>query len=236
MAKDPAFLFYPGDWLGGTMGMTYEEKGAYLELLVMQWNCHRITNDVAKRMLGNELWQKISHKFSKDANGFFNKRLEEEIQKRRKHSEKQRDNANKRWKKDVCDGIANAMPLENENENINEDVFMDRGVGKGWNVNPGEDEIDLELPDVKAGAVTELFGIAKNHTLTKKELDGLWSIFKRQNFTGVKYYQSVNDVYSHFINWCKNQNINGSTTHRGNSTTGAKAGTSSSRIEKAKNW
>ena len=27
MAKDPAFLFYPGDWLGGTMGMTLEEKG-----------------------------------------------------------------------------------------------------------------------------------------------------------------------------------------------------------------
>lgn len=24
MAKDPAFLFYPNDWLGGTMGMTFD--------------------------------------------------------------------------------------------------------------------------------------------------------------------------------------------------------------------
>ena len=35
MAKDPAFLFYPGDWIGGTMGMTFEEKGAYMEILMM---------------------------------------------------------------------------------------------------------------------------------------------------------------------------------------------------------
>lgn len=36
MTKSPAFLFYPGDWLGGTLGMTLEEKGAYMELLILQ--------------------------------------------------------------------------------------------------------------------------------------------------------------------------------------------------------
>jgi uncharacterized protein YdaU (DUF1376 family) len=38
MAKDPAFLFYPNDYIGGTMGMTFEEKGAYIELLMLQFN------------------------------------------------------------------------------------------------------------------------------------------------------------------------------------------------------
>ena len=34
MSKDPAFLFYPNDYLGGTMGMTFEMKGAYIDLLI----------------------------------------------------------------------------------------------------------------------------------------------------------------------------------------------------------
>lgn len=122
MSKDPAFLFYPGDWLGGTMGMSLEEKGAYLELLLMQWNSHRIAKPNAIRLVGEKLWQALSCKFSEDEKGFFNKRLEEEIYKRRQHSEKQRDNAKKRWKKPVSDGNANALPLENEVLNENENV------------------------------------------------------------------------------------------------------------------
>ena len=29
MAKDPTFLFYTGDWLGGTMVLTRHQKGCY---------------------------------------------------------------------------------------------------------------------------------------------------------------------------------------------------------------
>ncbi|MHA2039809.1 MAG: hypothetical protein ACW98X_25615, partial [Promethearchaeota archaeon] len=38
MAKDPAFLFYPGDWLGGTMLFSRAHKGAYMDLLMAQFN------------------------------------------------------------------------------------------------------------------------------------------------------------------------------------------------------
>ena len=127
MAKDPAFLFYPGDWLGGTMGMSLEEKGAYLELLVMQWNSGRITDAAAKRLVGEQLWHKLSHKFSADGNGLFNQRLEHEKQKRKKHSEKQSINAKKRW----SGGNATALPLEAENENKIENENKDRGSGEG---------------------------------------------------------------------------------------------------------
>lgn len=114
MAKDPAFLFYPGDWLGGTIGMTFEEKGAYLELLVMQWNCHRITEDDAKKLVGKKLWARIKRKFLCDNDGFFNQRLQDEKDKRKAHSDKQKANAEKRWHKS---GNAMALPLENINEN-----------------------------------------------------------------------------------------------------------------------
>ena len=51
MGKDPAFLFYPNDWLGGTMGMTFEQKGAYMELLMMQFNQGQFTEAQAKQVL-----------------------------------------------------------------------------------------------------------------------------------------------------------------------------------------
>jgi hypothetical protein len=64
-------------------------------------------------------------KFKKDESGlFFNERLETEIIKRKKHSEKQKENALMRWHKS---GIAVAMPLENENENEN---IIDNGLRK----------------------------------------------------------------------------------------------------------
>ena len=50
MAKDPAFLFYPNDYIGGTMGMTFEEKGAYIELLMLQFNRGHMTTHMIGHM------------------------------------------------------------------------------------------------------------------------------------------------------------------------------------------
>lgn len=117
MAKDPAFLFYPGDWLGGTMVMSLEQKGAYITLLVFQFNNGRFSEADAVQLIGTENWLKIRSKMTKKNDLFYNKRLDEEILKRRKHSEHQRDNVNKRWEKRYYDGNTIVLPLENENEN-----------------------------------------------------------------------------------------------------------------------
>ena len=45
MSKDPAFLFYPADYIIGTMGMSFEEKGAYMELLMMQFSRGHMENE-----------------------------------------------------------------------------------------------------------------------------------------------------------------------------------------------
>lgn len=83
MTKDPAFLFYPGDWLGGTLGMTLEEKGAYLELLICQFNSGHMTSHMVGRMVG-QVFGQIQEKFKKDENGlWYNERLDKEIEKRK---------------------------------------------------------------------------------------------------------------------------------------------------------
>lgn len=82
MSKDPAFLWYPNDYMGGTMGMTFEERGAYVHLLMMQFNRGHMTSHMIGQEVGH-LWDKLQDKFTQDENGlWYNVRLESEIEKR----------------------------------------------------------------------------------------------------------------------------------------------------------
>lgn len=91
MAKDPAFLFYPGDWLGGTMGMDFEEKGAYIDLLIFQFNRGPFTEKQALSFLKNKnLWGSIKIKFECIDGIYENKRLSDEKNKRQNYTESRR--------------------------------------------------------------------------------------------------------------------------------------------------
>jgi len=63
------------------------------------------------------------------------------------------------------------------------------------------------LSDVQLGSVIQLFRITKQVDVTNEDVSGLWEIFKIQNLTGKKFYKEEEDVYSHFLNWSKTQNI-----------------------------
>ena len=128
MSKDPAFLFYPNDYLGGTMGMTFEQKGAYIDLLIYQFNNHQFTEASAKQVLSTcfaSVWEVLQNKFKKDGEFYYNERLREEITKRREFSESRRINAlhDKKPRESKSKAYAKHMGDENENENrdINED-------------------------------------------------------------------------------------------------------------------
>lgn len=92
MAKDPAFLFYPNDYIGGTMGMTFEEKGAYIELLMMQFNRGHMTSHMIGQTVG-QLWDKLQDKFIQDDEGlWYNERLQDEQIARQKFTNSRRNN------------------------------------------------------------------------------------------------------------------------------------------------
>jgi uncharacterized protein YdaU (DUF1376 family) len=149
MAKDPRFNFYPDNWNGGTFGFSLEQKGAYLELLMLNFYSGRFTKEQAIRKLsectlGNAaayaaLWNFLMHKFSTDGNVFWSERLEKEMAKSKKHSLKQAERANKRWAKesgnaaalpDNGNGIGNGIGINNKKESISklelfEQLFTD---------------------------------------------------------------------------------------------------------------
>jgi len=130
MAKDPAFLFYPNDWLGGTLGMTLEEKGAYMELLMMQFNRGHMTCHMIGQVVG-QIWVKLEVKFKKDENGlYYNERLEQEIEKRKAYVRSRFNN--KEGKNQYTNKRGHMTThmtghMENEDEDINNN---NKGVQK----------------------------------------------------------------------------------------------------------
>jgi uncharacterized phage protein (TIGR02220 family) len=137
--KDPAFLFYSSDFLTGVIDLTMEERGQYITLLCVQHSKGRLTEKAIKAAVG-EVSKDVLSKFKKDESElYYSPRLEHEIEKRRKHSAKQRNNVNQRWGKDT-NSVPNDIPNEYqsdttdiplENENINENRNIDENDSEG---------------------------------------------------------------------------------------------------------
>lgn len=127
MAKDPAFLFYPNDWLGGTMGMTFEEKGAYMDLLMLQFNRGHMNGQVVGQVVG-QTWVKIQDKFKIDTKGlYYNERLDIEIEKRKSFVQSRFNNLsgnNQYTKKEGHKGGQMTDHKENENRIVIDYEFI----------------------------------------------------------------------------------------------------------------
>lgn len=124
MAKDPAFLFYPGDWQGGTMYFDHQTKGAYIDLMVLQFNVGRFTEAQAKQVLSicfSVAWAMLKQKFETDGEFYWNERLRLEIEKRQNFTKSRRDNAlGEKKSKAYLIASAEHMHKHMEDENINE--------------------------------------------------------------------------------------------------------------------
>lgn len=110
--KDPAFLLYTSDFLTGTLTMTDDQVGKYIRLLCLQHQKGRLTE---KDMLFicKSYDKDIFDKFIKTIDDlYYNNRLEEEINRRKKYSES-RSNNRKSIKKDVDKPEENPEHMKN---------------------------------------------------------------------------------------------------------------------------
>lgn len=107
------------------MGMTFEEKGAYMELLMMQFNRGHMTTHMIGQTVG-QLWVNLQDKFTQDDKGlWFNERLDLEKERRKNFTESRRNNIsgeNQYTKKAKKTGghMDGHMTSHMENENVNE--------------------------------------------------------------------------------------------------------------------
>jgi hypothetical protein len=129
MSKDPAFLFYSSDFLTGTMFMDNEQVGKFIRLICAQHQKGRLTEkDMLKICVTHD--EDIFSKFTVDGAGlYYNERLEQEVEKRKAYSESRRNNRKK--KEDMIDTSLSYVPHmenENENENIIDNVVIDKPI------------------------------------------------------------------------------------------------------------
>jgi uncharacterized protein YdaU (DUF1376 family) len=133
MAKDPAFLFYTGDFSTGTQFFSDEELGKYLRLLMAQHQHGHLSEEEVIHIC-KSLDCKPVKKFIKDAQGlYYNARLEKEINLRKAFTESrsnnrkgkgnQSDNTKKKSKRSV-------KHMEDENKDENKDTTKKKSKGE----------------------------------------------------------------------------------------------------------
>jgi len=191
MPKDPAFLFYPADWIGGVMGMTYEEKGAYITALMVQFNLGRQPEKIFLNELG-QAWHSIKHKFKEQDGLYFNERLEIEKEKRKnyvasRHKNKAGNNQHKT--KDMTGHMTSHMVNVNVNKDLNK---LEGGMGGDFNWESvkqyflNADEWMYKFCTSKA---------VSRETLVLRMNEFLNDIELRNE------YKPLKDLQSHFTNW-----------------------------------
>lgn len=136
MAKDPVFPLYYNDIDRSTKTWTDEEFGAYMRLLMEQWDKGGLPKDYQRlTRIATSLdttWPLLKDKFVEVDGQLKNLVLEEHRDKRLKHKQKQKENIQKRYQKSTKN-----IPLEDENEIENE-------LGIEFKLNSAFDEIYLE--------------------------------------------------------------------------------------------
>lgn len=121
MAKDPRFNFYPDNWSGGTKRMNFLQKGAYLELIILNFYCFSdglpgFTEEEALKTLASaaayaELWIFLKPKFQTDGAYFWSSRMQMEFHKSKKSSDEQSKRALKRWEQSPASNPASPAAL-----------------------------------------------------------------------------------------------------------------------------
>ena len=192
MAKDPAFLFYPNDYIGGTMGMTFEEKGAYMELLMLQFNRGHMTSHMIGQTIG-QLWDNVKDKFIQDEKGlWYNRRLEEEQNRRKHYTESRRNNikgVNQYTKKRAH--MTSHMENENENENINR--IIKGGLGE---------KIDFTT----VHNIQWMESISRNKRIPFLQIEKYWDEFQKEMEDRDDLYRTPHEYRKHFSSWVNVQN------------------------------
>lgn len=127
MAKDPAFLFYYQDFLVGTSFHSNEEVGAYIRILAHLADKKTLSE---KHMINicnsQKVWNSLKEKFTLDENGeYFNERLRDEVQKRRKYTQSRRNN---RKSKEHMNNISKTYDKHMENEDVDVNVVNTNAV------------------------------------------------------------------------------------------------------------
>lgn len=161
MAKDPAFLFYPGDASDDTQFMNRLERGCYFDILKAQKKFVKFTFDQLKKVLGNDFnscWPALELVLKKDGDFYFIEWVAEKIEERKKFSESRSKNRKSKTLDTevsitsqsldshmvVVDEIENESVFEENYKRAFDEIYLDQLATKYKGIN-----ISKELSDFR---------------------------------------------------------------------------------------
>lgn len=210
--KDPAFLFYPNDYIGGTMGMTFEQKGAYMDLLMMQFNRGHMTNHMIGQVLGQtggQLWDTIKDKFILDDEGrYYNQRLEIEQNKRKQFTDSRKNNRNGKNQYTKKEGQVNGH-MTSHMVNRNEDIDISLN-NSSYNIPSTNKEQQFNFDCIKENtqymeSVFSATVTARKYKLSFSKFQSLTDIFIADQKIKNGIPKNEPDYKDHFVNWMRIQ-------------------------------
>lgn len=210
MAKDPAFLFYPGDWQGGTTTFTRHLKGAYIDILIALFNNGPLSLEEIKTVLGSDFgqsWPALQKKFKFENGLYFNERLKIEMEKRSNYTASRRKNAKH---------MLRHMENENENESITENENGRKGE-KIEIVFPFESKEFLQTWDFWKKYKSEQYKFKFKSALTEQaSLNHLSKLSGGEENKAIAIiHQSIENTWKGFFDLKNNNNGNATAKNNG---------------------
>lgn len=206
MAKDPVFPLYYNDIDRSTKTWTDEEFGAYMRLLMEQWDKGFLPKDYQRlTRIATSLdknWPMLKDKFKEFDGVLKNEVLEGHREKRLKHKEKQKNNIQKRYQK-----TTKTLPLEEEKENEKEN-----GITTPSSEFPQEPEILddwLRWGKLIADGNDHIWEQMRMRKVSEKEMDAFISVAIRNGWNDVNTQQKFRHSLKGFDYLKFNQNSNG---------------------------
>lgn len=143
MAKDPAFLFYPGDYLRDTQCLSEAVQVAYDRIMCEHMRNICISKQQLKfftKKLSEDETEELKMVLTEIDGGFQITWVAESIEKRRAYSESRRKNRKSNKPKNTLNiSKTYVQHMENENENENKEVINRKDSVKG--------KLKIEIPD-----------------------------------------------------------------------------------------
>lgn len=205
MARDPAFLFYSQDFYTGVSTMSFEDRGKYITILCLMHQQGRLSEESISFIVGL-VSVNLKSKFCIDENGFwYNKRLEEETEKRNKFTESRRNNGllgGRGKKKTKASVKASAKHMGNHMEDENEDVSL-LNKGAEENLHELQKAIKEFLPNVSK-IQTQITSEQCEKIIQQFGRNLVWDKLKAmENKKDIQ--KKYTSVYLTLTNWCKMQ-------------------------------
>jgi hypothetical protein len=211
--NDPAFLFYPGDYLRDTQCLTSEAQVAYDRIMCehMRNICISQTtlNFLTKKLEADERAQ-IFEILEKVDDGFAIPWVRESIIKRREYSESRRNNRKSKPKKEdkpTANTSSTYVPhMENENEIVIGDrIDLEKGVQGEKQLTP---EMWEKLPDKVNEYADQALNDYKflesaqkiNPKITKEAYIEIINYFRERQIHGQEYYHAYQRFKWHLVN------------------------------------